>query len=106
MSLDERIASVTRTQSEMCSLNMGSMNFGLYHLLQKRDDWKYQWEPAALEFTRDYVFRNTFKDLEGIMRRMGEDLGTRFEYECYDVGHLYNLAHCVDRRLVQPPLFV
>ena len=105
MSLDERIAAVLRHQPEMCSLNMGSFNFGLFHLLEKPREWKYEWEREALEFTRDYVFRNTFQDLEGIMARLG-DLGTRFEFECYDVGHLYNLAHCLDRGLVKPPLFI
>ena len=105
MSLDERVAAVLKTQPEMCSLNMGSFNFGLFHLLDKRREWKYEWEPKALEFTRDFVFRNTFQDLEWIMTRLGA-LGTRFEFECYDVGHLYNLAHCLDRGLVQPPLFI
>jgi len=105
MTLDERLAAVLKAKPEMCSLNMGSFNFGLFHLLEKPIEWKYQWEPEALEFTRDFVFQNTFKDLELIMKRVGE-LGTRFEFECYDVGHLYNLAHCLDRGLVEPPLFV
>lgn len=105
MTLDDRIAAVMQHQPEMCSLNMGSFNFGLFHLLEKPIDWKYDWEPEALEFTRDFVFRNTFKDLEEIMKRLSA-LGTRFEFECYDVGHLYNLAHCLDRGYVEPPLFV
>ena len=105
MTLDQRLAGVLRLQPEMCSLNMGSMNFGLFQILEKKTEWNYDWEPEFLEFTRDFVFRNTFKDLEEIMRRLGE-LGTRFEFECYDVGHLYNLAHCLERGLVEPPLFI
>src|SRR5436190_163285 len=63
-------------------------------------------EPKALEMTRDFIFRNTFADIEKVIKRLGEDCGTRFEHECYDVGHLYNLAHFVDRGLIKPPLFV
>lgn len=105
MHLDERLAAVLKAKPEMCSLNMGSFNFALFHMLDKPREWQHEWEPKALEFTRDFVFRNTFKDLEGIMTRL-KDLGTRFEFECYDVGHLYNLAHCLERGYVQPPLFV
>jgi uncharacterized protein (DUF849 family) len=106
MSLEERLAGARRAQPEMCSLNMGSMNFGLYPMLQRYQSWKYDWEPQALEFSRDFIFRNTFKDIEYILKEVGEGYGTRFEFECYDVGHLYNLAHMLDRGLVQPPLFV
>mgnify|MGYP003962516687 FL=1 len=106
MSLDERLAGPLRASPEMCSLNMGSMNFGLFPILDKMKEFKYEWERKHLEMTRDFVFRNTFKDIEGIFKRMGEDHGTRFEFECYDVGHLYNLAHFVDRGLVKPPFFV
>jgi uncharacterized protein (DUF849 family) len=90
----------------MCSLNMGSMNFGLYPMLQRYKTWKHDWEPAYLEASRDFIFRNTFKDIEFILKELGEKHGTRFEFECYDVGHLYNLAHFLDRGLVKPPLFV
>jgi uncharacterized protein (DUF849 family) len=85
---------------------MGSMNFGLYPMLERYKDWKYEWEPQFLEMTRDFIFRNTFKDIERSLKELGEGCGTRFEFECYDVGHLYNLAHFLDRGLVKPPLFV
>jgi uncharacterized protein (DUF849 family) len=106
MSLEERIAAALRTRPEMASLNMGSMNFGLFPGLDKPRAWQHEWEPAYLEMTRDFIFRNTFKDIEGVLRHLGEGCGTKFEFECYDVGHLYNLAHFLDRGLVKPPLFV
>jgi uncharacterized protein (DUF849 family) len=106
MTLDERLAAPLRVQPEMCSLNMGSMNFGLFHMAGKRTHWQYDWEPAYLENTRDTIFKNTFTDIEDILRRLGEGCGTRFEFECYDVGHLYTLAHFLERGLVKPPLFV
>jgi uncharacterized protein (DUF849 family) len=106
MSLEERLAAARRAQPEMCSLTMGSMNFGLFPLLDRIKEFKYDWEPKALEFTRDFIFRNTFKDMEYVVKEVGEAYGTRFEFECYDVGHLYNLAHMLDRGLVKPPLFV
>ncbi len=106
MSLEDRWAAPLRASPEMCSLNMGSMNFGLYPMLQRYKDFKYDWERQHLEMTRDFIFRNTFKDIERILKDLGEAHGTRFEFECYDVGHLYNLAHFLDRKLVQPPLFV
>jgi uncharacterized protein (DUF849 family) len=85
---------------------MGSMNFGLYPMLGRYKEWKYDWEPQHLEGSRDSIFRNTFKDIEFILKELGEGCGTRFEFECYDVGHLYNLAHFLERKLVKPPLFV
>jgi uncharacterized protein (DUF849 family) len=106
MSLEERLAAPLRAKPEMCSLNMGSMNFGLYPMVGRYQDWKHPWEPQFLEMTRDFIFRNTFKDIERILKDLGEGCGTRFEFECYDVGHLYNLAHFLDRGLVKPPLFV
>src|SRR3984893_6209979 len=106
MSLEERLAAPLREKPEMCSLNMGSMNFGLFPLLEKYKEFKYPWEQRHLEMTRDFIFRNTFADIERILKDLGEGCGTRFEFECYDVGHLYNLAHFVDRGLVKPPLFV
>jgi 3,5-dioxohexanoate:acetyl-CoA acetone transferase len=106
MSLEERLAAPLRAKPEMCSLNMGSMNFGLYPMLDRYKDWKHAWEPQYLEMTRDFIFRNTFRDIERILQELGEGCGTRFEFECYDVGHLYNLAHFLDRGLVKPPLFV
>jgi uncharacterized protein (DUF849 family) len=90
----------------MCSLNMGSMNFGLYPTLSRYKTFTHEWEPAYLEGSRDFIFKNTFKDIEYILEHLGRGCGTRFEFECYDVGHLYNLAHVVDRKLVEPPFFV
>ncbi|MDP6590929.1 MAG: 3-keto-5-aminohexanoate cleavage protein [Alphaproteobacteria bacterium] len=106
MTLDERLAGPLRASPEMCSMNMGSMNFGLFPILDKMKEFKYEWERKHLEMTRDFIFKNTFKDIEALFKRLGEDHGTRFEFECYDVGHLYNLAHFVDRGLVKPPFFV
>ena len=106
MSLEERTAGARRARPEMCSLNMGSMNFGLFPLLDKYKQFQHPWEPQYLELTRDFIFKNTFKDLEWVLQEVGEVGGARFEFECYDVGHLYNLAHLLDRGLVRPPLFV
>jgi len=106
MTVDERLAAPLQASPEMCSLNMGSMNFGLYPMLSRYKEFKYEWEPKYLEMTRDFIFKNTFKDIERILRDLGEGHGTRFEFECYDIGHLYTLAHFLDRKLVKPPLFV
>jgi uncharacterized protein (DUF849 family) len=106
MTIEQRLAAPLRAKPEMCSLNMGSMNFGLYPMLNKYRQFKYDWEPKHLEGSRDFIFRNTFKDIERILNELGEGCGTRFEFECYDVGHLYSLAHFLDRGLVKPPLFV
>ena len=106
MTLDERLAAPRRASPEMTSLNMGSMNFGIYPMLERYKSFKHEWERAHLENTRDFIFRNTFKDIEYILKDLGEGHGVRFEFECYDVGHLYNLAHFLDRGLVRPPLFV
>jgi uncharacterized protein (DUF849 family) len=84
---------------------MGSINFGLYRLLERYKDFKFEWEHEYLESTRDLVFRNSFQDIEHILRTCG-DSGARFEFECYDIGHLYNLKHFLDRGLVKPPLFI
>jgi uncharacterized protein (DUF849 family) len=106
MSLHERLAPPMRAKPEMCSLNMGSMNFGRYPVMQRIKEYRFDWEQADLESSRDYIFRNTYADIESILRELGEAHGVRFEFECYDVGHLYNLAHFLDRGLVKPPLFV
>jgi uncharacterized protein (DUF849 family) len=106
MTLEERLAAPLRASPEMCSLNMGSMNFGLYPMLQRYQAFKHEWERTHLENSRDFIFRNTFKDIERILKELGEAHGTRFEFECYDIGHLYTLAHFLDRKLVKPPLFV
>ncbi|QRG08539.1 3-keto-5-aminohexanoate cleavage protein [Xanthobacter dioxanivorans] len=105
MKVEERVLPAATFKPEVASLNMGSMNFGLYHLLDKYKEFKFDWERTHLENTRDLVFRNTFKDIEYILNTC-YDNGTRFEFECYDIGHLYNLAHFLDRGLVKAPLFV
>lgn len=106
MTLDERLAAAHVFQPEVCSLNMGSMNFGIYQMASRYPTWQHDWEAPYLEGSRDRIFRNTFKDIEAILLTIGEGYGTRFEFECYDVGHLYTLAHFLDRGLVKPPLFV
>ena len=106
MTLQERMAGALKAKPEMATCNMGSMNFGLYPMLDRYKEWKHDWEPKHLENSRDFIFRNTFKDIEFLMKELGEGCGTRFEFECYDVGHLYTLAHFLDRRIVKPPLFV
>lgn len=106
MSVEQRLEAAMRAAPEMCSLNMGSINFGLYPALNKPREWQHEWEPKFLEASRDFVFKNTFKDIETALQRLGADRGVRFEFECYDVGHLYNLAHFLDRGLVEPPLFI
>jgi len=105
MTVMERMAAARAVRPELASLNMGSMNFGLFPALDKPRSFRHAWEPEYLEMTRDFIFRNTFKDVEILLRELGEG-GTRFEFECYDVGHLYNLAHFLDRGLVRPRLFV
>ena len=105
MTVDERVRPAATFKPEVASLNMGSMNFGLFPMMNRYKEWKHDWEPAALEASRDLVFRNTFKDIEFVLRTLG-DSGTRFEFECYDTSHLYNLAHFLERGLVKPPLFV
>ena len=106
MTVEQRLVGPMAAKPEMCSLNMGSMNFGLYPALGKFSAWQHDWEPQYLENTRNSIFRNTFKDIETIIRMLGDECGTRFEFECYDIGHLYTLHHFLERKLVQPPLFV
>ncbi len=106
MTVEQRLAAPLFAKPEMCSLNMGSMNFGIYPLADRYSAWKYDWEEPYLRGTDDFIFRNTFRDIERILKTLGDGHGVRFEHECYDVGHLYNLAHFVDRKLVRPPFFV
>ena len=105
MSLEERLAAVRRFDPELCSLNMGSFNFGIFPMAAGISEFKYDWEKPYLEGTTDFIFKNTFADVEAIVGEIGAR-GTRFEFECYDAGHLYNLAHFMDRGLLEPPLFV
>ncbi len=105
MSVAERAAPAATYRPEVASLNMGSMNFGLYPMLKRFKDFKFDWERAHLEGSRDLVFRNSFQDIEYVLETCYGN-GTRFEFECYDTSHLYNLAHFADRGLVKAPFFV
>ncbi|GAC1335136.1 MAG: 3-keto-5-aminohexanoate cleavage protein [Beijerinckiaceae bacterium] len=105
MKVEERVKPAEVFKPEVASLNMGSINFGLFHLLDRYKDFKHSWEAEFLESTRDLVFRNSFKDIEYILKTCYGN-NTRFEFECYDIAHLYNLKHFLDRGLVKPPLFV
>jgi uncharacterized protein (DUF849 family) len=105
MTVAERLRPAHHFQPEVASLNMGSMNFGLYPMLDRFKDLKHDWERQHLEKSRDLVFKNTFADIEYILTSCSAN-GTRFEFECYDISHLYNLAHFVDRGLVKAPFFV
>jgi len=105
MTVEERLKPAHHFKPEVASLNMGSMNFGLYPMLERFKEFKHDWERQHLANSRDLIFKNTFKDIEYILTSCGAN-GTRFEYECYDISHLYNLAHFVDRGLAKPPFFV
>jgi uncharacterized protein (DUF849 family) len=105
MSVEERLRPCAHFKPEVASLNMGSMNFGLYPMLGRFKDFRHDWERPYLEGSNDRIFKNTFKDIENILTSCAEN-GTRFEIECYDIGHLYTLAHFADRGLVKPPFFV
>ncbi|MEA2839054.1 MAG: hypothetical protein QOF41_384 [Methylobacteriaceae bacterium] len=105
MKVEERVKPAEVFKPEVASLNMGSINFALFHLLDRYKEFKHSWEPEFLESTRDLVFRNSFKDIEYILKTCSGN-NTRFEFECYDIAHLYNLKHFLDRGLVKPPLFV
>jgi uncharacterized protein (DUF849 family) len=106
MSVEDRIAAAVQFSPEMTSLNMGSMNFSLAPLADRYKKWKYGWEEKYLRASADNIFRNTFRDIETIAETLGEGHGVKFEHECYDVGHLYNLAHCVERGMFKPPIFL
>ena len=106
MTLDERLAAPKVAEPEMCSLNMGSMNFALYPAMARIEAYRHDWEKPFLENSDDLVFKNTPRDIARVLREMGEERGARFEFECYDVGHLYMLRHFLDRGLVRPPLFI
>ena len=105
MTIEDRARPAAIFKPEVASLNMGSMNFGLYPMLERFRSFKHDWEESYLETSRERIFRNTFKDIEYILRTCAEN-GTRFEIECYDIGHLYTLAHFADRGVVKPPFFV
>lgn len=105
MTVQERLAAAERFQPEMCSLNMGTMNFAIFPAARRITDWKFSWERDFVVNSDDNVFRNTFRDITYLLETLG-GAGVRFEHECYDVGHLYTLAHFVDRGLVKPPFFM
>jgi uncharacterized protein (DUF849 family) len=105
MTVQEWIKPAESFKPEVASLNMGSMNFGLFPMLNRFKEFKHDWEAQALENSRDTVFRNTFKDIEFVLQSLSSS-GTRFEFECYDTSHLYNLASFLERGLVRPPLFI
>lgn len=106
MSLEQRLAAPLRFQPEMCSLNMGTMNFALYPMAARIKEWKHDWERPFLEGSDDLVFKNTPRDIAYVLAEMGAKRGARFEFECYDIGHLTMLRHFVDRGLVQAPIFI
>lgn len=106
MTMDERLRAATTARPEMASLNMGSINFGLFPLLEKHDEWQHDWEPEFLGMTRDFIFPNTFATIEYALTELGEKHGTKFEFECYDLGHLYNVKWFVDKGLIKPPFFI
>jgi uncharacterized protein (DUF849 family) len=106
MTLEERLEAAHAAKPELCSLNMGSMNFALHHIVPRYKSWKHEWEKPYLEATRGGIVSNTFEQIERIIVEVGQAYGTRFEFECYDVSHLYTLAHFLDRKLLTPPLFV
>jgi uncharacterized protein (DUF849 family) len=105
MTVEERLRPCAHFKPEVASLNMGSMNFGLYPMLERTKDFKHDWERPYLEGSKDRIFKNTFADIENILTTCAEN-GTRFEIECYDIGHLYTLRHFADRGLVKPPFFI
>jgi uncharacterized protein (DUF849 family) len=106
MTLDERLAAPKEAAPEMASLNMGTMNFALYPMAERITDWRHDWEQPFLEGSDDLVFKNTPRDIARILTELGEERGTRFEFECYDLSHLYMLRHFADRGLIRAPYFI
>ena len=106
MNLDQRLATALRVKPELASFNMGSINFSIHRLTRRYSGWKYDWEEPYLAGTEANIFRNTFADMKRVLKELGEGCGTRFEFECYDLGHLYNLAYLLDEKLVEPPFFL
>jgi len=105
MTVEERLQPALQLRPEVASLNMGTMNFGLYEMLPRYSEWKWDWEPKYLAGSEAGFFKNTLKDIADILRSCAGH-GTRFELECYDIGHLYTAAHFVDRGLLTPPLLI
>ena len=105
MSPDDRLAAALRFSPEMCSLNMGSMNFSFHDMGRKVKDWKFPWEDQYILDSEKFIFRNTFADIARVAALLA-DHGTRFEHECYDIGHLYNLSYLADKGVLKPPFFI
>jgi len=105
MSVEDRLAAAVRFKPEMCSLNMGTLNFSFFSAAKRITEWKHDWEKDYIVNSDDYIFRNTFRDIATIMETLS-DTGTKFEHECYDVGHLYNLAHFLDSGAIKRPFFI
>jgi uncharacterized protein (DUF849 family) len=105
MTVEQRLAAALRFRPEMCSLNMGSMNFAFHGMAAKVTQWKFGWEKQYIEDSAGFIFRNTFRDIARVYELMA-DYGTRYEHECYDIGHLYNLAYFLDKGLAKPPLWI
>ncbi|MEO1537964.1 MAG: 3-keto-5-aminohexanoate cleavage protein [Pseudomonadota bacterium] len=106
MTMDERLAAATAASPEMASLNMGSMNFGIFPMLKKYTEFQFEWEREFLAMTDDFIFPNTFKTIRYAIEKLGGEHGTKFEFECYDLGHLYNVKLFVDQGLIKPPFFI
>ncbi|MEL7202630.1 MAG: 3-keto-5-aminohexanoate cleavage protein [Pseudomonadota bacterium] len=106
MTMDERLAAATSASPEMASLNMGSMNFGIFPMLKKYTEFQFDWEREFLAMTEDFIFPNTFKTIRYAIEKLGGEHGTKFEFECYDLGHLYNVKWFVDQGLIKPPFFI
>lgn len=104
--IEDRIAPANRFSPEMCSLNMGSMNFSFHPLAGRYDQWKHDWEKDYVENSDTYIFRNTFRDIKAVAEALGNKHGVKFEHECYDVGHLYNLKFGMDTGLFKAPIFI
>lgn len=106
MTMDERLAAATSASPEMASLNMGSMNFGIFPMLKKYTEFEFEWEREFLGMTEDFIFPNMFKTIRYAIEKLGGEHGTKFEFECYDLGHLYNVKWFVDQGLIKPPFFI
>ncbi len=106
MPIDQRLLAATSASPEMASLNMGSMNFGIFPMLQKYTEFQFDWERPFLEMTEDFIFPNTFKTIRYAIEKLGGDHDTKFEFECYDLGHLYNVKWFVDQGIIKPPFFI
>ncbi|WP_209006986.1 3-keto-5-aminohexanoate cleavage protein [Labrenzia sp. THAF82] len=106
MSIDERLLAATDASPEMASLNMGSINFGIFPMLQKYHEFQFDWERPFLEMTEDFIFPNTFRTIRYAIEKLGGEHGTKFEFECYDLGHLYTVKWFVDQGLIKPPFFI